>query len=178
LRNRSQYDEITLLRAWQNWNEKSRNDYLEALLRLSPEERRKDRGASYGSIQEILYHILESHFWWFRDVPNGNQDYPTIVMGKQWSDRELRDLNRELDSVMHSIMDSLTPEELAKEYTVHGEAGGKPYTMTVNLADIIWHDIEEQIQHIGELNALFWQIDIDPPNHAWFSSELSEARAS
>jgi len=28
---------------------------------------------------------------------------------------------------------------------------------------LLHHMIEEQLQHIGELNALFWQLNIDPP---------------
>jgi uncharacterized damage-inducible protein DinB len=45
--------------------------------------------------------------------------------------------------------------------------------MTTCPADIVWHMVEEQLQHFGELNALFWQLDIDPPVHAWFSSEMA-----
>jgi hypothetical protein len=33
--------------------------------------------------------------------------------------------------------------------------------------------VEEQLQHVGELNALFWQMDIDPHARSWFSSELA-----
>jgi len=64
--------------------------------------------------------------------------------------------------------------DLGRTYLVKGIGGsGKPYTMTTCLADIVWHMVEEQLQHIGELNALFWQMDIDPPTHAWFSSVLA-----
>jgi uncharacterized damage-inducible protein DinB len=46
--------------------------------------------------------------------------------------------------------------------------------MTVSLADIMWHMLEEELQHRGEPNALFWQMDIDPPADAWFGSELKK----
>ena len=28
--------------------------------------------------------------------------------------------------------------------------------------DICWHMVEEELQHRGEINALLWQMDIDP----------------
>ena len=48
---RNLLDELALLRAWSDWNSKSRSDYMEAILQLSPEDRRKDRGASWGEFK-------------------------------------------------------------------------------------------------------------------------------
>jgi uncharacterized damage-inducible protein DinB len=65
-------------------------------------------------------------------------------------------------------------EDLGHPFVVHGTSGnGKAYTMTTCPADIVWHVVEEQLQHFGELNALFWKLGIDPPVHAWFSSEMA-----
>jgi hypothetical protein len=33
----------------------------------------------------------------------------------------------------------------------------------------MWHMLEEELQHRGEPNALFWQMDIGPPIDAWFA---------
>ena len=33
--------------------------------------------------------------------------------------------------------------------------------------DMLWHLVEEELQHRGELNALLWQEDIDPPVISW-----------
>lgn len=171
---RGRIDEVTLIRGWCEWNLKSLNDYLEAILRLPKEERRKDRGASFGSIQDIFLHIIEDYLWWFGNVPEGRlEEYP-ILVGKDPSEQELRNLTRNVDRLVHSIIDPLSPSDVGRSYVVKGESGdGKPYTMTTCLADIIWHMVEEQLQHIGEINALFWQMNVDPPTHAWFSSKIS-----
>jgi len=171
---RPRFDEITLMRAWCDWNSRSRKEYLGALLRLSPEERRKDRGASWGSIQDIFLHIIEDYIWWFENVPQGRLDEFESLVGHDLSDRELRRLTRRVDRSVRAIMDSLTPAGLAHPLVVSGVSGdGKQYKLTTCLADIIWHMLEEELQHRGELNALFWQMDIGPPTRAWFSSKLS-----
>jgi uncharacterized damage-inducible protein DinB len=171
---RPQLDEATLLRAWCEWNAKSLKDYLGAILRLAPEERCKDRGASFGSIQDIFLHILEDYIWWFEQVPqNKLEDYPEFV-GKKLSAEELTALTQRVDRVIRSTINFLKPSELGRKYIVKGTSGdGKPYTMTTCLADTVWHMVEEQLQHLGEINALFWQIDLDPPTRAWFSSEYA-----
>lgn len=34
---------------------------------------------------------------------------------------------------------------------------------TIRLGDMLRHLIEEELRHRGEINALFWQRDMDPP---------------
>ncbi|MFI5420882.1 MAG: DinB family protein [Nitrososphaerales archaeon] len=171
---RPQMDEVTLLRGWTLWNLKSLTDYQDAILRLTSEERKRDRGASWGSIQNIFLHILEDYIWWFEQVPIGGTDSSEDLVGRDFSDKELIGLVQRIHRSIHTIIDSLQSSDLGRPIEVRGVGGdGKPYKMTTCLADIMWHMVEEQLQHIGELNALFWQMDIDPPTHAWFSSEVS-----
>lgn len=173
---RNPVNELALLRAWSDWNSKSRSDYMEAILRLTPEDRRRDRGASWGSIRDIFLHVLEDYTWWFENVPQGlGEDQFVALVGRDVSENELRALTQRVENSVRAFMDSLTSEEdLGRPYVVHGTTGGgKAYKMTTCPADIVWHMVEEQLQHFGELNALFWQLDVDPPVHAWFSSEMA-----
>lgn len=174
---RKRFDELALLRAWNDWNSKSLFSYLEAILRLPPEERRKDRGASWGSIQDIFLHIIEDYFWWFENVPEGKgEDQFVALVGRQGDDdeKELRSLTQRANDSARKFLDLLSLEDLGRPIVVHGTTGdGKPYTMTTCPADIVWHMVEEQLQHIGEINALFWQMGIDPDPRSWFGSELA-----
>jgi uncharacterized damage-inducible protein DinB len=174
-RERGRVEEITLLRAWCAWATRGRGRYLRAILRLPLQERLRDRGASFGSVQNIFLHIIEDYNWWFDDVVNDRQrDFKGLV-GEEWSERDLKRLSRRVDRTVRALADSLTPKRLGREYLVKGVGGdGKPYTMTVSLADIMWHMLEEELQHRGELNALFWQMDIDPRADAWFGRELKK----
>jgi uncharacterized damage-inducible protein DinB len=172
-RKRGRVEEIVLLRAWCAWATRGRARYLRAILRLPKEERVKDRGASFGSIQDVYLHVIETYDWWFYDVPNDKQGEFVELVGKEWTDEDLKRLSRRVDRRVSALAGSLTPDSLSHEYLVNGRGGdGKPYTMTVSLADMMWHMLEEELQHRGELNALFWQMDIDPPTDAWFGAAL------
>jgi uncharacterized damage-inducible protein DinB len=172
---RGRVEEITLLRAWCAWTTRGRGRYLRAILRLPQQERLRDRGASFGSLQDVFLHIIEDYNWWFDNVVNDKQrDFKELV-GEKWGEQDLERLSRRVDRTVRALADSLTPKKLGHEYLVNGVGGdGKPYTMTVSLADIMWHMLEEELQHRGELNALFWQMDIDPGADAWFGSELKK----
>jgi uncharacterized damage-inducible protein DinB len=175
VRKRGRVEEITLLRAWCAWTTRGRGRYLRAILALPPEERVKERGASFGSIQDIFLHVIEDYNWWFGDVPDDKQGEFVELVGKEWTDQDLKRLSRHVDRRVRSLAESLTPESLSHEYLVKGLGGdGKPYAMTVSLADIMWHMLEEELQHRGELNALFWQMDIDPHADAWFGEVLAK----
>ncbi len=114
------------------WNSKSRRRYLEAILHLSPEDRRKDRGASWGSIQDVFLHIIEDYMWWFENVPQGKgEDQFVALVGREVDEGELRSLTRRAEETVQRYMVSLTPEDLGRPYVVHGTSGGgKEYTMT------------------------------------------------
>ena len=44
---------------------------------------------------------------------------------------------------------------------------------------MLWHLVEEELQHRGEVNALLWQINVDPPVTNWFDwkIDLGEIRS-
>ena len=50
--------------------------------------------------------------------------------------------------------------------------GSSPRRLTFRT--IVWHMVEEELQHRGELTAPFWQQDVDAPTRAGFSSALAD----
>ena len=133
-------------------------------------------GASWGSIQDIFLHVLEDYIWWFEMVPQRRLSDSEEFVGKDLSGEEMKRLTERVERIVKELTDSLTPDKLNKPLVVEGTSGdGKPYRMTTNLDDIMWHMVEEEIQHRGEMNALFWQMNIDPPLRSWFSSAMAFA---
>ena len=166
-------DEVGLARAWIDWLVDTREGYLDALLALPKAERLRDRGASFPSLQDIFLHILDDNVWWFESVPNDRQRAHREVKGRL-SAAEIRRQVRRIARFSRQLARRLTPKGLGRTLTVRGESGdGKPFEMRVNLRTIIWHMVEEELQHRGEMNALFWQLDVDAPTRAWFSSSLA-----
>jgi uncharacterized damage-inducible protein DinB len=165
--------EVDLARAWIDWLVDTRSGYLTALLELPRRERLKDRGASFPSIQEIFLHVLDNNVWWLESVPENRQGSHKAVSGRL-SDSAIRGEVRHVARLSQKLAKSLTPGRLARSYVVRGTRGdGKPFEMRMNLRTIIWHMVEEELQHRGEMNALLWQIDKEAPTRAWFSSRLA-----
>ena len=165
--------EVDLARAWLDWLVATRQGYLETLLTLPRRERLRDRGASFPSIQDIFEHILDNNVWWLRSIPEDRQATHPEIKGRL-SGPALRRQVRSIAALTRKLARSLTPQRLDRIFTVRGVQGnGKPYEMQVNLRTIIWHLVEEELQHRGEMNALFWQLDVEAPTRAWFSSRLA-----
>jgi uncharacterized damage-inducible protein DinB len=170
----SPVDEVALARAWLDWLADTRRGYLETLLGLSAPDRRKDRGASFPSLEDIFLHILDNNVWWLESVPQDRQKTHRGVEGPL-SPEEIERAADRVAKIDRDLAASLSPAGLAHSFVVRGvEGNGKPYEMRVNLRTIIWHLVEEELQHRGEMNALFWQSDEDAPTRAWFSSSLAE----
>ena len=166
-------DEAELARAWIDWMVATRRGYLDALLRLPRKERLRDRGASFPSMQDIFLHILDSNAWWLDSVVNAHQESHHEIKGSL-SGAEIRRQTRRIARSSRRLARWLTPTRLNRRFVVRGTRGdGKPFEMRMNLRTIVWHTVEEELQHRGELNALFWQQDVDAPTRAWFSSALA-----
>ena len=167
-------DEIDLARAWLEWLAQIRARYAETLLKLSASDRRKDRGASFPSLEDIFLHILDNNVWWLESVPQGRQEKHQAVEGPL-SKQEIQRATERVGGIGRRVASSLTPARIRETYVIRGkEAGTKPFEMRASLRTIIWHLVEEELQHRGEMNALFWQMDVDAPTRAWFSSPLAE----
>ncbi len=161
--------ELELLREWTAWGARARRKYLRALLDLPTADREKDRGASFGSMHAIFVHILDDFLWWFEFVPQDRQTEYRALDPRVLRASELQRTSLRVDRITSRLLRSLTPGTLGRRCVIDGVGGdGQPYHAELSLADILWHMHEEQLQHLGELNALFWQMDVDPPPIAWW----------
>ena len=175
-RDRGVVDEIKLMRSWSEWAAETRQAYLDAILKLPPEERHRNRGASFPSVQNIYEHILGAHIHWYEHIVLNWKVEDNLPEDRELNDDELRYLAARVNKAVDEVMNTLTPDILGKTYKAEWGKGDKKVKVEECLADIIWHLLEEQTQHIGELNALFWQMDRDPPHREWFSSSLSMSK--
>lgn len=140
------------IKFWYNFNSHVRKRYLRAILSLPKEEALKDRGASHPSILDIFVHVLDGYRYFFLGVidPRPETEY------EPWTGKvpleELKEKERLVDTMIMRKIDSLTENDL-----------GKLTIGDFSLRDVLNHMVEEELQHRGEINALFWQMDIDPP---------------
>jgi uncharacterized damage-inducible protein DinB len=146
------------------YNSFVRKRYLDAMERLPWEEVVKDRGASFGSIRNVFLHVLDAYRRWFQAIIKGipyERDYTLSSTAENYkSVNDLREFEKEIDSLVMGVIETLRDQDLSRIYVVETrDKTGRKYTME----SILMHMIEEELQHRGEINCMFWQQDIDPP---------------
>jgi uncharacterized damage-inducible protein DinB len=142
-----------------------RNRYLEQLAKLPWEEVVKSRGGSFDSLRDILLHTVDAEDRLINYVIPGRTE--------NWSSRspdEFHDMNsiskraRGVESETKAYVAKLSPSEL--ETKVEMPRRGMP-SISVRVEDVLVHVALENIHHFGELIALLWQIDVEPPHMGW-----------
>jgi uncharacterized damage-inducible protein DinB len=141
-----------------------RNRYLEQIATLPWEEIIKSRGASFDSLRNILLHTIDAE----DRLVNG------VILGtKGWGSRnpeDFRDIDsirkrlKEVESKTKAYVTRREPAELERK--VELSRAGTP-SIPVRVEDVLVAAALENIHHFGELIALLWQMDIEPPHMGW-----------
>ena len=84
-------------------------------------------------------------------------DTHTDSVGKIRSLEEARKFEAEIGLKVNAYVENLSERDLERDVIISNDSPAS------RLGDICWHMVEEEFQHRGELNALLWQMDIDPP---------------
>jgi uncharacterized damage-inducible protein DinB len=147
------------------YSQSVRSRYIEQLMVLPWEEVTKNRGASFDSLRNIFLHTI--------DAEDRLVNYVVAGRTKDWVSRspeEFRDMDSikkrasEIESKTKAYLAKLTPEELERK--VDFSRPGMP-PMIVRVEDILIHASLENIHHFGELIAMLWQMDVEPPHMGW-----------
>jgi uncharacterized damage-inducible protein DinB len=170
--------ELEAIRQFYRFNSRMRRKYLDAILGLSPEDRLKDQGASYGSLQEIYVHVLDGLRWWFEFVPQARVEEASTYPAREMTVDQLHAETEKVDQIVFAFLDKLVETDLQKEMSLHYVENGQAVDMRFPTSDLLWHEVEEELQHRGELNALFWQLNLEPPIGQvddWIAAKSSSA---
>ncbi|MEM0117241.1 MAG: DinB family protein [Conexivisphaerales archaeon] len=153
--------ELDLIRDLYNYNSVVRKEYLNIIFTKVPEEERyRPRGASFPSLVDIFVHVLDAYRWWFIYVYNDRpSEYERLREKKKYTMQEVKEEERKIDELVLNFVKRLKQEDLDRKITFTYK--GRSESITVR--NMVVHMVEEELQHRGELNALLWQLDIDPP---------------
>ena len=145
------------------YNETIRHRYFETFAKLSWRKFTKNREASFHSIRNIFIHTLSAIDYWLDFLQKRNyhskKDY-----NKYRDFNEVRAYEKHVEKRTREFLKSLTAEELNKTYTVRDDNNRN---IKITAEDVLIHVFEEEVHHRGELNALLWQMGIDPPPMGW-----------
>jgi len=165
---RSNRNEINLIREWYDYNSIVRKRYFQVIAKLPEAELTKDRGASFPSILDIFTHVLDAYRWWFLYVYTDKVHERKMLRDTGLKLDEIKQEEQRIDSFVKKFLQKLSTKDLAKAIVWHEvDPKGKRWTIKITLRDMLWQLVGEELQHRGELNALLWQINIDPPITEW-----------
>jgi uncharacterized damage-inducible protein DinB len=160
--------DLETLREWFAYNSDVRQGYVAALAKLSPDELGRDRGASFPTLLDILQHEIDGSSSWFARLA------PLVGLSFRGCDRpdaptldNLRAYDRETAGHVQDVMGRLSETNLHASIVVKAEPPWWDQDFEAAVRPLLLHLVEEELQHRGELNALLWQIDVEPPILDW-----------
>jgi uncharacterized damage-inducible protein DinB len=148
--------ELDLIRAVYRYHFIQLRRYLRTVWALPVRERYRDRKATYPSLVDIYLHILDDYRFWFVQAYTGKsfQDFP---LGTRLSRSEVERATREVERIVSRVLERLRPRDLDRKFYI--QVDRRSITVRAMLLQMIQGDL----QHKGELNALLWQLDVNPP---------------
>ena len=150
--------EFETIREFYRYNSFVRKKYLRAIWKLTPRQRYKNRGGSFPSLVDIYMHVLDAYRWWFISVYGNGKTFEEYPLGQRYTRSEAQRETVAVDRLLQRVLREVGPRGLNK--TLHWR-GRRPFQISTR--NMLLHMIEEELQHRGEMNALLWQIDVDPP---------------
>ena len=145
----------------------ARKMYLKTLSELPWDEVVKDRGASFPSIRDIFLHALNQEDRLINYIIPGNaerwtSEEPGKLLNMQMIEERVDKTEKKVDAYLANLAES----ELNKK--VEGpRRQGPPIQMRIE--DILIHVATENIYHLGEMEAIFYQMDKQAPFINWFA---------
>jgi uncharacterized damage-inducible protein DinB len=160
--------EIETFRSWFAYLADTRQGYLAVFERLPAAELARDRGASHPSLLDVFLHSAGAIYFWIE----GSSTTPFPKLEKEPSEpptlAEVREFETYIQERVREFMGGLKESDLVR--TVPRKKGhGSDHDCEVPVREVLWHLVEEELQHLGELNALLWQIDVDAPVLNWIA---------
>ena len=131
----------------------------------------KNREASFYNMKNILVHMVECEDWIVGWVIPGK---PTEFKDKNYDEftsmRMVVDYLKEVESRTRNFLSNASESELAKKVDFVVSSG----TFNITVEECLFQSFTEQLYHLGELIALLWQDNINPPPMMWFKNNPRE----
>jgi uncharacterized damage-inducible protein DinB len=158
--------ELDALRQWFAYIAAARRGYFETFAGLPPAELARDRGSSYPSLLDILAHSQGALYFWVHNCDANAFPPPEPETGDPPTLAQLKEFETYLQAHVQRFLTGLRETDLAR--TIARPKGrGSDHDCEIPIREALWHLVEEELQHRGELNALLWQIDVDAPVFSW-----------
>jgi uncharacterized damage-inducible protein DinB len=145
-----------------------REKFAKKLAELPKNTVEKNREASYYSMKNILLHMIDNEDWIVNyAIFEKTKEYRR----KRWEEyTSMEMILQHLHEVENKTKDYLgrVSESELKRRVNFELSSGKLFELS--LEECLFQSFTEQLYHLGELVALLWQEDIEPPTMQWFNN--------
>jgi uncharacterized damage-inducible protein DinB len=143
-----------------------RGKFADKLAELPWSQVEKNREASFYSMKNILLHMIDNEDWMVNWViRNRSKDYVRRKSEEYTSMKMIFDHLQEVQEKSRQYFAKLDDGELTRRVKFTTSAG---QSIDLAVEECLFQSFTEQIYHLGELIALFWQDNIEPPKMQWF----------
>jgi uncharacterized damage-inducible protein DinB len=144
-----------------------RRRFAQKLAELPWAEVDKNREASFYSMKNILLHMVDNEDWIVNWVIQGRAaDYKRSKKSADYTNME--SVLYHLDDVERKTklyLETSNEEELGRRIRFTFSNGD---SFDSSVEECLFQSFTEQLYHLGELIALLWQINVEPPRMQWF----------
>lgn len=169
---RSDLERMLVYHSW------ARNKYLDLFERLPWRVLTRKRGATFESIRNVHLHVMAAYASWLVPYFGQKQLRPILkrLDEKQWSRirsvDQMREIDRTVDVAVQTVARRLGPEDFDRKKPIKA---GRGVQYPVTPREVLWHLVEEDFLHHGEILCMLWQDDIEPPYTGvwWFEYDHS-----
>lgn len=96
-------------------------------------------------------------------VPQDRAQDATQLPARELSPEDLRRETELADRLALEYVGRLSEADLKEDMVCQMPEDDGPKEARFPIGDVLWHLVEEELQHRGEINALLWQMNVEPP---------------
>ncbi len=127
----------------------------------------KDREATWHSMAGVFHHVVGVYNGWLCHVVQG-KDVEEAMASKRWNQlasmKEVRAYHRAVWAEVDVLLAGLTDASLRHRVKAPWQPRSCP------LEDVLLQVTFETAHHLGEIIAMLWQEDIEPPRMTWLDT--------
>ena len=151
-----------------NYNHKVRQNYIDAFKQnLSWQDVIKNRETGWLSLKDTLLHVIWVEDSWInysiQGLEDPNRPFPYSNYDS-WNAIDDYNLNSTLK--INNYLSSLRPNDLWRPVSRINKDGIR---RSMIVRDVLIHVVTEELHHRGEMIAILWQMNIQPPDMGWLS---------
>jgi len=158
-----------------SYSARVRRKFAEKLAELPVDVVVKNREASFYTMKNILVHMIDNEDWIVNWVIHGkSREY---VRKKSEEYTNMTQVLQHLDEVegrTRAFLKAANEQEFDRRVDFVLTSGK---TFNLSVEECLFQSFTEQLYHLGELIALLWQDNIEPPRMQWFWNNPREHTA-